>query len=703
MNILFLAAFAAGLDPATPSPTVLGGANAASQEGVAAPAGDIGGIEVVVRPQVSGDLKQGITTYRQEFFTAVRPSTALDMVKWLPGFTFEDTRDLRGIGGVNGNVLIDGKPPTNKTDTLERILSRIPSSQIDRVEMIVGGAPGVDMRGQPVVANVIMKKSQAPQRAAVLTALMDEAGLGPDFLVNTSTNAEGRLVEGSFNVAAVRYYGAGLGTGPWTRYSDRPELRFNSRIDARSGGPLVAFTGAYEAPLLGGRLRLSTSASSRMIHYKEEDMLLESPNVYHLDQILRFRRGELGARFERSVGRRTTVEIQLLRRVNDNRTSETLLRPPLPSTFQEVDKSKEAVARNTIRYKPSAKLTLEGTAEFAYNTLKTISNGSYGVGSAETLLSNLQIRERRVDGGVGATWKPTAEISVVGGLRLEVSRLRSLDGTKLSRQLSYLKPRAIVTWAADGDTQIRFRLEHEVAQLNFFDFVTSSDFQNGVVRVGNPELRPQRSWLKELVLERRFHSGGSIVVTGRTAKLSDVRDVIPLIDTNGATGVIGNVGPGRQIDLIGLITVPLSIAGLKRVTVKAGLTWSKSSYFDPLTGQKHQLPGRPRLVEDFHLTHDIPSWRANWGVDAFGSAKSVQYRPTARMITGANVKVNIFAEYRPSAKTVLRVEVDNVLSGRTSQNTETYDGFRGRDALLYTDFKNIGLGRYGYLRVRRSF
>ncbi len=80
-----------------------------------APAADAEGMTITAQRTVVGDLQKGVLNYRPEFFTPVRPGTAMDMVAWLPGFTFEDTRDMRGIEGSTGNVLIDGKPPTSKT------------------------------------------------------------------------------------------------------------------------------------------------------------------------------------------------------------------------------------------------------------------------------------------------------------------------------------------------------------------------------------------------------------------------------------------------------------------------------------------------------------------------------------------------------------------------------------------------------------
>ena len=54
-------------------------------------------------------------------------------------------------------MLIDGQRPTSKSVSLENVLQRIPPDNVLRIDMIRGGAPGIDMQGQPVVANVIRK------------------------------------------------------------------------------------------------------------------------------------------------------------------------------------------------------------------------------------------------------------------------------------------------------------------------------------------------------------------------------------------------------------------------------------------------------------------------------------------------------------------------------------------------------------------
>ncbi len=107
-----------------------------------------------------------VTTYPASFFSSARPNTALDMVERLPGFTFEESQTLRGLAGNAGNVIVDGARPTTKTDTLSDVLRRIPADSVARIDVIRGGAPGIDMQGRTIIANVILTTKRRHRRGS---------------------------------------------------------------------------------------------------------------------------------------------------------------------------------------------------------------------------------------------------------------------------------------------------------------------------------------------------------------------------------------------------------------------------------------------------------------------------------------------------------------------------------------------------------
>src|SRR4051812_32188293 len=172
-------------------------------------------IEVTAAGRIKGDMQTGTLAYPPAFFTAVRPGTALDMVGWLPGFAVEDTRDFRGLEGSTGNVLIDGKPPTSKTDTLLSILRRIPAERVERVDLIVGGAPGVNMRGRNVIANVVLKPAAQPQATVTAQTYLDQQGrLSPQLTLTRSHKHDGVASEASLELSRNIAIFPGFGYGP---------------------------------------------------------------------------------------------------------------------------------------------------------------------------------------------------------------------------------------------------------------------------------------------------------------------------------------------------------------------------------------------------------------------------------------------------------------------------------------------------------
>ncbi len=58
-----------------------------------------------------------IVEYPAVFFERYKPSTALDMVRQVPGFLIDDGDASRGFAGAAGNLLINGQfPSANRTN-----------------------------------------------------------------------------------------------------------------------------------------------------------------------------------------------------------------------------------------------------------------------------------------------------------------------------------------------------------------------------------------------------------------------------------------------------------------------------------------------------------------------------------------------------------------------------------------------------------
>ena len=91
------------------------------------------------------------------------------------------------------------------------------------------------------------------------------------------------------------------------------------------------------------------------------------------------------------------------------------------------------------------------------------------------------------------------------------------------RTFSFLKPNALVTYSPTQQRQIRFRALREVSQLNFFDFVSSTDFDDNELALGNPDLSPQSTWVVDATIEQRFDANAVVSATFFYNRISDVQ------------------------------------------------------------------------------------------------------------------------------------------------------------------------------------
>lgn len=154
--------------------------------------------------------EEGVT-YPAMFFQRYQPVNAYDMVQRVPGFTLDNGGDRRGFGAAAGNILINGRRPSTKDDLPSALLSRIPASNVERIELIRGQLRGIDMRGQSVVANVIMREdTPATTRWNVIVGENLEQGLTPQIDVTLTDSSH----EVQYSVGGIIYVTSNGDPGP---------------------------------------------------------------------------------------------------------------------------------------------------------------------------------------------------------------------------------------------------------------------------------------------------------------------------------------------------------------------------------------------------------------------------------------------------------------------------------------------------------
>jgi outer membrane receptor protein involved in Fe transport len=677
-------------------------------------------------PEVAATPQQGVISYPPSFFESFRPTNALEMVERVPGFAFDSGDEVRGFEGAAGNVLIDGQRPAAKSDGLDQILTRLPASQVERVELIRGGAPGIDMQGKSVLVNVVRKAGGSFRGlvAASTKYVADDGRTFPAFRLEGSGGSNGRAWEAGLLVA--QGVDDGAGDGPRVQLNRNGDVNVRSFVESEGSVPFQGvFTGAYETPLAGGKLRLNARLFLEEFNYDEQNRQTFPTVATEFDQWGQDTKElELGARDTRNFGPRTSLETVLLQRNEDQYFGETFRAPGANVLFSLDRKTGETIARTVLKHRRSETLSFELGAEGAFNWLESETELSENGIVQDLPAGNVRVEETRGELFGKATWRPTTTLSVEAGLRQEASRISSEGDVELEKTLYFTKPRLSATWAPDGSTQLRFRVEREVGQLDFDDFVASTDFNTGGgIQTGNPDLNPEQAWVAEGAAERRFWNSGAIVLTVRHYELKDVIDRgpetravldpvtgAPVIDPQTGLPTVRvfdrpeNIGSGQKQEAAVNLTLPLDRFGLKRAQLRAEATWRESKVTDPTSGEKREISGSRPIDWEAHFSHDLPQWGVTWGVDAFGGWRETYYRFNEVQVRKLKTFVTPFVDWKPRPDITIRGELQNVTERGFRETRYRYTGPRGAPGvdLQYVDDRDIQFGRIFYVRIRKT-
>jgi hypothetical protein len=646
----------------------------------------------------------GVTSYPASFFASAQPNNAREMLDRLPGFVFDDGDTVRGFAGAAGNVLIDGVRPTSKTDDLDAVLRRIPTSQVDHIDLIRGSVPGIDMQGKTVLANVVRRSDAGTTgvAAVALDYLPADGRLQKTIRLETTHRApSGSTFEGS--LVAGEYFDDGAGDGNELATGPGRVFLFANHDNTEGGGGQATATGAYSRPLLGGSFRVNTQLFGNTYIFDERDQNIASlslqPTLDHQRQ--NKEQGEIGATFDRAFGPRINTETLFIQQLQGEDFLDHFSTVGDVERFREEHTNGESILRSTTTYTPVKALTIEAGGEGDYNWIDSHTSFSDN-GIVQVLpAGQVQVRELRGELFGKATWVINPQFTVELGLRLEASHLTSGGDVKVDNTFIYPKPRLVLTWSPDAADQFRFRIEREVSQLDFNYFTANSSLTTGQIATANPNLTPQQAIVSEVAYERRFWSKGDLSVTWRHSQLSDVIDRAPVISPTGDFDQPANIGGGTKDEWITAFSLPIDRLGVPGGLIRANATWRSSRVTDPTTGARRALGLlRPREGE-IDFTQDLPRWKAVWGAAYNLGWRQPYYNFDQVEIDNFRPYVTAFFEFRPRPGLSLRGEL-NELGTDFRRTLEIFPGLRGATQQTENDVRSLYFGPELHFRVRQT-
>ena len=639
---------------------------------------------------VTGDASEQVVEYPAAFFARYQPSTALDMVRQVPGFQLDDGGGLRGFGSAAGNILINDSRPSAKQDLLSAILARIPASYVERINLIRGQVQGVDLQGQAVVANIILhnnvpaairwevlirKNFNAPPITGEIGMSFSDRWKDIDYTTGFSVRRSSTSFEGFENIFDSNRN--------LTEARIDDDLRKNIELD----GNLSASTVLDETLVhFNTKLAYKNRATSRISRFERSTTDSIGRNEV-FDQAHDFVVFELGIDAERSLSQfllgkviflfnGTDVDIKANQRNVDSISDEFLL-IRLADTGTN---TREVISRLEFDWVKWPDHVVKANFEGTYNVLKGSLVQTENTGTGRVVVdvpgANTKVEETRWDLFLKDTWSLT-DIVVEYGLGVEFSTISQTGDSEQKRNFVFLKPQGLLTYSHNQGQQTRLRLAREVAQLNFNEFVSSTVFEDDDLAFGNPDLKPETTWIVELSQEQRFGELGVVTLKAFHHWISDVQDLLPL---TSEFEVPGNIGDGRRFGLEFESTVPLEWLGLSGAKLDFKARWQSSTVTDPVTGEGREFSGKGRLggmpfipfrdknddfeyIFDIAYRQDFDEAKIAWGWDIADRAERLVFKVNELdIVDEGELELNAFIETTRWAGLKIQLIGQNILN-----------------------------------------
>lgn len=663
-----------------------------------------------------------IVEYPAAFFQKYQPETALEIVTQVPGFQLNDGSSSRGFGAVAGNVLIDGRRPTIKTDTLSATLGRIPASLVERVDLIRGQVRGIELLGQSSVANVILRDDLPasvywdiffrynftiqPVTTIPTISLTDRwkgieynAGLffrtysngdpGTEQVYDADNNLTENRVEPQKDIGDE--YRANLNFSTWL---GETLFGFNSNIDyvdEEQRRPSIRY------PYPTGPVT---------------DIFIAN-DFWTLDT-------EIGADAERLLGENLFGKAILLynRSETDSAKTQRFATGAVQTQLRLEDTVRvksESIARLEFSWSGlpghAIQTNIEGALNSLDGTLARTEDRGMGLQVVDVPGSNTRVEELRGNFLAKDTWT-LGKFELAYGLGIERSRISQTGDAEKKRHFTYYKPQSSLTYSPVRARQTRVSLSRTISQLNFGDFVSASNFEDDVLALGNPDLRSETTWESELSQEWRIGPDGVYKLIAFHHWISDVEDLVPLTSD---FEVPGNIGKGRRWGVILESTTPLGFLGLQSAKLKLNLRWQDSSVTDQVTGEKRVLSDAGAFgtapsfrnenswAVDTSYRQDFEAQRVAWGWSVRSRAERPVFRVNELNIYDDGTEINVFMETTRWFGIKIKVEGINITNHIETRDRIMHTGERGSSGVDYREFTDAYNGARFILTMSGSY
>lgn len=651
-------------------------------------------------------------TFVPEDFARFAPRSALDMARQIPGFSIREGDGARGLGQADTNVIINGRRISGKSNGPVEALGRIPTEEVVRLELVDGASLEIGgLTGQ--VLNVV---------TASVGGITGQFRYAPQI---RTRGTPARLYEGSIAIAG------GGQKDEWTlalendsnrRGDNGPELVFDGNgnlIDLRdekfnANFDTFGLSGSYTRVATGGNVLNLTGEVNGFIR-RNTEVSERSGSISPVDRTRTFRSTEdefnfeVGADYEFPLigGRFKVIAYHRYEDSPTTSTSTTVFADGSPTQgtrFTRDADEGETIGRGEFTFGAAGGdvvFALEGVKNFLDITSALEERDDAGVLQPVDLEgASARVEEDRAEASATYSRPLASNLQLQVSLGGEYSRISQSGALGLTR--TFYRPKGFVAldWKASDTVSIASRLEREVGQLNFFDFIATVDLDVDNANVTNAQLVPPQSWVLEVEANIGLGALGSLNLRPFYRDISDIVDQIPIA---GGGQAPGNLPSAQQYGIEGDVTLlsdPLGWAGTRW---DFGFRYAGSSVADPLLGNNRELSGFETASISSELRHDFA--RSSWaiGTNAFWSDNAARVRLDEISLNRESFGfVTGFVENKDVEGLTIRLAVNNLVD-RTNKVDRTVFLDRTAGLIDFIEDRDRTFGRIITLEIEGSF
>lgn len=621
-----------------------------------------------------------------------------DALRRLVGIAFEGANRarevrLRGLGveytqvTVNGRRILDG----NSSRTVQ--VDRIPSSLVERIEIIHTPMASQDSQGAAGTVNIVLKQGgeHIPSEVSVGLGSLQHNGAVGDATVFHTVGDE-----------RVRLSLAG-GIQQQRRNESKNAMAFSSS-GAANGGSLNLNERRYEQINLTPSVDINID-SANVVHIEpmylrttefRDDMKrtlnAAQSDVTKTEDAYRKRARENGGLYtawthKANANTQWVASLDLQKGREDTTRDATTLNASNVATGTRQRTEDVSLERWNLSLAGSTRLqdhNLEyGLAQSSEKRDEDNSDIKDGVIQAPTLNRRFNLNERITSLYLQDAFSPFAGNLLTIGLRGEFADTHTGDfyGQTTSRSSNHWLPSINVRQALSDQTDLRMGMAKTLRRPGLRDLsptvVQGSGTYASPDTAGNPNALPESIFGLDLGVDHYFQSHKGLLSAKVFAR--QFKDKLETIYTNESGRIVARTQNAGDGDMSGLeleARLPLEDLGLKQLTLWSNFTAVTTQLTSRQTGEKRRFLDQPDRIANLGLDWFVPQLKTTLGASLnYNSGYRQQYKQadgtTQINEVAAMTRLDLSARAQLTKQTSLNISVLNALGRKEQRVDET--------------------------------